>query len=340
MSPSLLHDYDALLLDLDGTVYRGGQAVPGAVPAVVAARQHDIAVRFVTNNASRSPVEVAAHLRGLGFDAGPDEVSTSAQAAAAVLAAKVEPGSRVVIVGTEALEAEVRAVELRPVRTAEGGPAAVAQGHSPDTGWRDLAEACLAIRAGALWVAANVDATLPTERGELPGNGSMVAALRAATGQQPLVAGKPELPLIEQAVRAAGASRALMVGDRLDTDVAGAVNAGLDALLVLTGVTTAAELLAAPATVRPRYVAVDLGAIVRPAEDIHVAERPGWSVRVEPGRAVLRGDGVDGSTGALGALHTLCACWWRAGGGEVEVLAEDEAARAALHELGLDTPAW
>jgi hypothetical protein len=210
------------------------------------------------------------------------------------------------------------------------------QGHSPDTGWRDLAEACLAIRAGAFWVACNTDQTLPTERGELPGNGSMVAALRAATGQQPLVAGKPERPQIEQAVRTTGASTALMVGDRLDTDIAGAVNSGLDALLVLTGVTTAAGLLSAPATARPRYVASDLGGITQPLEDIEVAERPGWAVRVEPGRLVLTSTLAGGSTDAIGALHTLCARWWRGDGGNVEVLAEDDAARLALHELGFD----
>ena len=337
MSHSLIHHYDAVLLDLDGTVYRGGQAVPGAIPAVSAARQQGIGVRFVTNNASRSPADVAAHLRGLGFDAGAKEVSTSAQAAAAVLAGKVEPSSAVMIVGTEALAAEVQAVGLRPVRTADGHAAAVVQGHSPETGWQDLAEACLAIRAGAFWVACNVDLTLPTERGELPGNGSMVAALRAATGQQPVVAGKPERPLIEQSVRATAASNALMVGDRLDTDIAGAVNAGLDALLVLTGVTTAADLLAAPAAARPRYVAAGLAGIAVPVEEVEVAQRPGWAVRVDPGRVVLRSTDAGQSTGAIGALHTLCAHWWRAGGGDdVKVLGEDDVARAALHELGLD----
>jgi glycerol 3-phosphatase-2 len=142
--------------------------------------------------------------------------------------------------------------------------------------------------------------------------------------------------LIEQAVRATAASNALVVGDRLDTDIAGAVNAGLDALLVLTGVTTAADVLAAPAAARPRYVAAGLAGMALPVEEVEVAQRPGWAVRVEPGRLVLRSTGARARSDAVGALHTLCAHWWRAGGGDdVEVRGEDDAARAALHELGL-----
>ncbi len=181
MSERLLDVYDALLLDLDGTVYRGEQAVPGAPEAVAKAREQAVAIRFVTNNASRAPQEVADHLAELGFAATLDEVSTSAQAGAAVLAERVPAGSPVVVVGSDALAEEVRLVGLRPVRTASSEVTAVVQGLSKDTGWRDLAEACLAIRAGALWVACNNDTALPTERGLLPGNGALVAALRAAT---------------------------------------------------------------------------------------------------------------------------------------------------------------
>ena len=112
------------------------------------------------------------------------------------------------VVGTESLADEIAAVGLRPVRRYDDKPDAVVQGHSPETGWADLAEAALAIRAGALWVAANVDATLPTERGLLPGNGSMVAALKAATDAEPQVAGKPSPTLMQRCVGTRRLSRA------------------------------------------------------------------------------------------------------------------------------------
>ena len=149
-------------------------------------------VLFVTNNASRGPAEVAQHLCAMGFTAKPDDIVTSAQSAARLLQEQLQPGAPVLIVGTDSLAAEVRNVGLKPVRQWSDDPVAVVQGHSPQTGWPDLAEAALAIRGGALWVAANVDRTLPSERGLLPGNGAMVAALRAATDSEPQVAGKPE----------------------------------------------------------------------------------------------------------------------------------------------------
>ncbi|QQQ74733.1 HAD-IIA family hydrolase [Saccharothrix sp. 6-C] len=259
----LLDRYDALLLDLDGTVYRGQEAVPGAVEAVAAAREHGTGIRFVTNNASRSPETVAAHLTELGFAAALDEVSTSAQAGAAMLLDLVPQGAHVLVLGTDALAEQVRLRGYRPTRTAEHAQAVV-QGLSQDLGWRELAEACVAIRqGGAHWIACNVDATLPTERGLLPGNGSLVAALRTATGVEPLVAGKPATPLLEQAAKSAGAQRPLVVGDRLDTDISGAVNAGMDSLLVLTGVSTEAEVNELPADRRPTYVAADLSVLHR-----------------------------------------------------------------------------
>jgi len=258
---TLLARYDALLLDLDGTVYRGRDAVPGAVEAVAAARAAGVGIRFVTNNASRAPQEVADHLAEIGFNAVLDEVSTSAQAGAAMVADLVPVGSAVLVLGTDALAHQIELVGLRPVRTADEDVVAVVQGLSQDLGWRELAEACVAIRAGAVWVACNVDLTLPTERGLLPGCGSLVAALRAATDREPLVAGKPATPLLEQAAKSLGAQRPLVVGDRLDTDIAGACHAGMDSLLVLTGVSTEAEALALPPELRPTHVAADLGVL-------------------------------------------------------------------------------
>lgn len=284
---SLLDDYDALLLDLDGTVYRGEEVIAGAVDAVDAAAEKQVTVRFVTNNASRGPDVVAKHLNDIGVRADPVDVSTSAQAAAAVLAGKLDPGTTVLVVGSTSLEHEIELVGLTPVREHGAEVRAVVQGLAKDTSWRDLAEACMAIRAGALWVACNVDPTLPTERGPLPGNGSFVAALRTATDSEPLVAGKPATPLMDEAIRAAGARRALAIGDRLDTDIAGAVAAGLDSLLVLTGVSTAADLLAAPPEMRPTYVAEDLSSVRGDAEDLRIDTGRNWQDAVRAALARL-----------------------------------------------------
>ncbi|MDT2007694.1 HAD-IIA family hydrolase [Rhodococcus opacus] len=275
---ALREGYDALLLDLDGTLYQGPLEIPGAREALAAGDQ---ALYYVTNNASRRPGEVAEHLTELGFAADESTVVTSSQTAARLLAENVAPGSPVLIVGTEALADEVRNVGLRPVRSFEDAPASVVQGHSPTTDWAILAEATLAIRAGAVWVAANLDSTLPTERGLVLGNGSMVAALRTATSREPLVAGKPAAPLMEDAMRRSGCVRPLVVGDRLDTDIEGADNVGLDSLLVLTGVSTAADVLRAAPAQRPTYLATELDALNRPAEESRIGEDSRWSVEFD-----------------------------------------------------------
>lgn len=265
--------YDALLLDLDGTLYRGADAVPGAAEAL---ENQPARLLYVTNNASRRPGEVAEHLRELGFPAEDEDVVTSSQAGARMLAERVEAGAEVLVVGAEALCEEVRAVGLTPVRTSGPKTKAVVQGHSPDTGWPQLAEAAFAIRDGAVWVATNADATLPLARGLAPGNGSMVAALITATDSTPEVAGKPEESLVRDSIERAGAQRPLMVGDRLDTDIAGAVKAGLDSLLVFTGVSTADDLIAADPSMRPTYLSATLEALNEPAEKSRVGEQPGW----------------------------------------------------------------
>jgi len=320
MSDRLLDAYDAVLLDLDGTVFRGTEAVPGAPETVQRIRDANKAVRFVTNNASRSPIEVADHLAELGIPVTPDEVRTSAQAAAAVLRDRLAPGTTVLVVGTEALADEVRLVGLRPTNTASPEVAAVVQGLSRDVGWRELSEAVLAVRAGALWVASNDDKTLPTERGELIGNGALVAAVAAATGARPVVAGKPNRPLMDEA--SAGATAPLVVGDRLDTDIAGAAAAELDSLLVLTGVSTPRELLESGP--RPKYLARDVTALTELAHELAVAPRPEW---------VITDGGVRWAGGGrpdpMMLLRALCAA--QIG----EPRAEDDTARAALTELGL-----
>ncbi|MBP2477434.1 HAD superfamily hydrolase (TIGR01450 family) [Crossiella equi] len=332
---TLLDAHDALLLDLDGTVYRGGTAVPGAPEAVAEALRRERAVRYVTNNASRSPAEVAQHLRDLGFPAGDEEVSTSSQAAAAVLGEKFPAGSPVLVVGAPALREEVRGVGLVPVSLAADEPVAVVQGHSPETGWERLAEACIALRGGAYWLATNIDATLPTERGLLPGNGSMVAALRHATGLVPEVAGKPERTQLVQAAASAGAETALVVGDRLDTDIQGAFAAELPALCVLTGVATPEQLLTAVPEQRCRYLSEDMSGLLLPVEQVEVAVREGWQVRVDGDVLVLAGQDTSGEP--LSALRSLCAVWWADQGGPVTVRPEGGEAEQALRKLGI---AW
>ena len=331
---SLCSRYDAVLLDLDGTVYRGGSALPGAVDAVTALRDSGITVAFMTNNASRSPDEVAEHLVDLGVHAQAQEVVTSAQAAAEVLAARLSPGDRVLVVGTEALVSEVAAAGLCPVRDAGDDPVAVVQGHSPDTGWRQLAQACMAIRAGALWVACNLDPTLPTEHGELPGNGSMVAALRAATVREPVVAGKPGRPFVDTSIARVAARHPLIVGDRLDTDIEAAAAAGMDSLLVLSGVTDPAALLAAPPGQRPTYLAAGLESLAEDSESVRIGDRPAWTCEVVDGELVLHGDGS--GAGPLDALRVLCAQWWRGGDGPARVIGADAPAEEAVRALGLD----
>lgn len=321
--------YDVLLLDLDGTVYQGPDVIPGAREALDAGGERQL---YVTNNASRSPADVAAHLRDLGFQAADSDVVTSSQAAARLLSERLAPGSPVLVVGTEALAAEVENVGLRAVRRFQDNPVAVVQGHSPATDWAILAEATLAIRAGASWIAANVDTTLPTERGLVLGNGSMVAAVRTATGREPIVAGKPASPLMEDALRRAGTGRPLVVGDRLDTDIAGANAVGVESLLVLTGVSTTADLLRADELHRPTYVAESLDALNRPAADSAVTAQPGWSVEFSGGDLVIRADSAAAEGSRASAFLSVLAAAWRHPE-FVRVRAGDDAAHAAVSHL-------
>lgn len=332
-----LHGYDAALLDLDGTVVLGATAVPEAPDVVNELRLAGRAVLFITNNASRAAGDVAEHLTGLGLRTAAEDVVTSGQAAVAMLAAQLPAGAAVLVVGSEALVAALEVVGLRPVTSAAEQPAAVIQGHSPLTGWAQLAEACLAIRRGAMWVASNVDRTLPTERGLLPGNGAMVAALQAATDRAPVVAGKPARPLLDTAMDRTGAQRPLVVGDRLDTDIAGARAAGLDSLLVLSGVADAVALLAASPEQRPVYVGVDLRVLRGSLEKSRIQPRPGWRVESADGGLLLHRDGTvsEGLGDPLDAVRTLCAVWWAEHAGPVSVRACDKAAAAAMVAVGM-----
>ena len=332
---TLAQDHDCLLLDLDGTVFRGHEPTDGAVDTLAAVRSRKL---FVTNNASRGPAEVAQHLCAMGFTAEPDDIVTSAQSAARLLQEQLQPGAAVLIVGTDSLAAEVRKVGLKPVRQWSDGPVAVVQGHSPQTGWPDLAEAALAIRGGALWIAANIDKTLPSERGLLPGNGAMVAALRAATDSKPQVAGKPEPTLLTDAL-ARGKFRApLVVGDRLDTDIAGANAAGLPSLLVLCGVSTAAETVRAEVGQRPNYVAEDLRSLYARADSLRIGPHPAWYVDVGPTAVTVQSTGRD-SGDSLSVVRATASAVWNAqlDGRRIVLMAGDDTARQAMDRWSMLT---
>jgi HAD superfamily hydrolase (TIGR01450 family) len=272
------------MLDLDGVVYIGSDAVPGAPQHVAAARAAGMRVAFITNNASRPPGAVAEHLRALGVEAVAEDVVTSAQAAARVLVERLGAGARVVVLGGRGLADAVAEAGLVLVGVEEDA-AAVVTGFGPEVRWGQIMRAAVRIKDGLWWVASNTDLTFPTTFGVAPGHGVLVETLRRFTGVEPVVAGKPARPLLAETVRRCGGERPLMVGDRLDTDIEGAHAAGVDSLLVMTGVTGLAELVAAVPELRPTYIAADLGGLStsHPAVDVvdDAASVGGWTASTD-----------------------------------------------------------
>lgn len=299
----LSEGYDLAMLDLDGVVYIGGDAVPGAAAELSRAREAGMRLAFITNNASRTPDQVAGHLRDLGVAAEASDVVTSAQAAARLLADRFGPGARVVCLGAVGLEQALRVAGLAPVGVTDEA-VAIATGYGPDVPWAAIMRAAVRIRDGLPWVASNTDRTFPAAFGVAPGHGVQVAMLRDFTGVEPVVAGKPARPLLDETIRRVGGTRPLMVGDRLDTDIEGANAAGLDSLLVLTGVTGLAELAGARRELRPTYVAPDLGGLLErqpapePGPDPGEQRLGGWSAVGDHGRLRVTGSGSPGD-------------WWR-----------------------------
>lgn len=335
-SAPLTELYDVALLDLDGVVYVGPDAVPGVPDALTAARAAGLRLGFVTNNASRTPRDVAHHLLELGVPAEPGDVITSAQAAATVVAGRWGAGARVLPVGGPGVAAALTAAGLTVVQGAADGPHAVVQGYGPEVGWAQLAEAVVAIRAGARHVATNTDATIPSPRGRLPGNGALVGVVTGVTEQAPLVTGKPDPAMHAECVRRTGAQRPLVVGDRLDTDIEGAHRAGAPSLLVLSGVTDPATLLAAAPEHRPDLLAADAGGLLAVHPPVHRSEGTwrcgGWSVHAEGDALRLSGAGAADDDG-LDGLRALCVAHWAgpsAGGRVPAVAAAGDGARAAL----------
>ncbi|MET7938199.1 HAD hydrolase-like protein [Streptomyces sp. NPDC005322] len=331
---SLNEAYDTALLDLDGVVYAGGEAIEHAVESLITARDGGMRLAYVTNNALRTPQAVAEHLTRLGVPAEPDDVITSAQAVARMISEQLPTGARVLVVGGEGLRVALRERGLTPVESADDDPAAVAQGYGgPDMPWARLMEAGYAVVRGVPWFASNTDMTIPSGRGIAPGNGAAVEVVRIVTGKSPQVAGKPLPPMHRETILRTGAQRPLVVGDRLDTDIEGANAGEVDSLLVLTGVTDAPHLLAAEPIHRPVYVDRDLRGLLAPQPEVHEEKAfggfrcGGWLARVEGGALVLEGEGDEPMDG----LRALCAAAWSAAGDGVS----GADAGKALARLGL-----
>lgn len=287
--------YDLAALDLDGVVYVGDHAVPGAVAGLEVARHHGLHLAFITNNASRPPAAVAARLRELGIHADAHDVVTSAQAAARLLAGQVPTGSRVFVIGGPGLHEALVERDLVPVTRIDDDPVAVVQGYGPDMPWRQVIDGAILVGEGLPWVVSNLDMTVPTSRGPGPGNGALVDLVARHAGREPQVAGKPARALFDETLARVGGQRPLMVGDRLDTDIDGAHAAGWDSLLVMTGVTTLRELAALGAPARPTYLGADLECLAlpvpAPVQDGPVISVGGWSARVADGRLSVSGEG-------------------------------------------------
>jgi len=352
--------YDVALLDLDGVIYIGEQPVAQAPAALATARRDGMRLAFVTNNASRTPDQVARLLSRMGVAAAPEEVVTSSHAAAHYLADRLPAGGAVLVLGTDGLVQALKERGLTPVFSADDEPLAVAQGYSPELNWHALAEGAVAIRRGAMYVATNLDSTVPSARGPLPGNGALVAALVHATGVRPTATGKPDPTMHAESVQRSKAQRPLVVGDRLDTDIEGARRVGCPSLLVLTGVTDARQVLAAGELHRPDYLGHDLSALLTSHPDVSV---DAGVVRCGRARVEYDADGLslrlrdtgDGGTAdhadgdGLDPLRALAVAAWRradeksgtAGSiageepAEVTISAGDDAAKTFLSEHAL-----
>lgn len=319
----LIEAHDALLLDLDGVVYLGPNAIPHAVETITSVQGSGVSVAYVTNNSSRSPQTVAEHLQGYGLDVDPNHVATSAQAAVAIMAQELDVGSRVLVVGGPGLRAEVTGIGMQIVDSKDDNPHAVVQGFSPQVTWTELAEAAYAVNEGARFYATNTDLSIPTERGRAPGNGSLVAGITNATGVVPTSAGKPKPELFWHAAGLFDAKAPLMVGDRLDTDLAGAVAADMPGLLVFTGVSDARAVIACTPEERPTYLADDMRGLLTEHPE-PTLQQGAWvcgESRVRINNSVIeleQGESTDDAD-RLDAIRALCAAVWHAIDNEVKV---------------------
>lgn len=307
--------YDVTLLDLDGVIYLLEEAIAGAEEAVQSLRRQGNQPVFVTNNASRLAGEVAQLLTDVGVKASAVEVQTSAQTAVELIADRLRDHSprRVLVTGSAALAEEVVEAGLSPTQDPlQAG--AVVQGYAPSLGWSDLADAAIAIRQGALWVATNTDATLPSPHGPLPGNGSLVNAVAMAVERRPdIIAGKPEPVIYQQVMDRFPGEKHIAVGDRWDTDIAGANAAGIDSMLVFTGVTSPKSALTIPAAGRPSFLGRSVADILRGQPEVRWDAE--WTVCCEDWTASLNESQnimLSGSGEPLDAWRALCELSWTA----------------------------
>ncbi|MBN1976517.1 MAG: HAD-IIA family hydrolase [Anaerolineae bacterium] len=249
-----------LIVDMDGVLWRGDQPMPDLEAFFAFLRRRGVGFVLATNNSSRTPEQYVEKLARFGAEVPVGAILTSAQVAAAYLADQAPPGTRVYAVGREGVR---RALEERGFVLAEHEADVVVVGWDTDLVWDDLATAALLIHKGARFIGTNPDANYPTERGPVPGNGAQLAALEVTTGVAPVVTGKPEPQMYEQAMRRMGArpESTAVIGDRLDTDLAGGVRLGLTTVLVLSGIATEADVAAA--STRPDVVCADIGELVR-----------------------------------------------------------------------------
>lgn len=253
----IVDHYDAFLLDLDGVVFKGDEPVTAAAASLERLRAEGKRLVFVTNNSSRTPDQVVEHLAGVGIAAVPEEVESSALVTASVLAARGT--SRVYVVGERGLRDAIADRGIQVV-TDEAPVDAVAVGWDRTLSYETLRIAVTLVQDGATLIASNADPNYPAPDGHRwPGAGAILAAIEAAVPTRAEVIGKPNAPLLQAALARAGGGRPLMVGDRLDTDILGAVRLGWDSLLVLTGISSRADL--SIVDYAPTYVAEDLSGL-------------------------------------------------------------------------------
>lgn len=329
MADRIIDAHDVAFFDLDGVIYLGPIAVPGAVDGIKAVRATGARVMYVTNNAARSAQTVAEHLDELGFAVGADDLITSAQVAVEVLSGELAPGSTLLVAGTPNLVDLVRDAGFQTTQSADDRPDAVLQGYDPQMTWPRLDEAAIAVQRGAVWYATNDDATRPTDRGMVPGLGAALAVVGMTVRQRPVVFGKPHAPMLDFAIQHTGAKRPIFVGDRIDTDIVGANRAGMPSLLVFTGAHGKRELLEAGPGERPSFLGADLRALL---EEPRTAAQRGdvWqcgaaTAQLQNGVVALAGD-LDSESGQLDALWALANLVWASG-------AEADHALAQLDQL-------
>ncbi len=362
MSPILAERYDAVLVDLDGVMYRGDEPVAGSGAVIDKVRALGTPVLFLTNNSSQTPEAVTAKLDRMGVSAFPAEILTSAVATAVMLEREGSSGQEAFVVGEEGIKTALRSAG---VSVAEGEPESVdlvVVGIDRSADYAKLRTASLLIERGARLIATNSDGSYPAPDGLWPGAGALLAAVVTTTGASPVVVGKPSRPLFEAAQQLTGAAAPLVVGDRLDTDVAGAAGMGWDSLLVWTGAARPNELIGASQL--PTFVGSDLSALLQDlpparilpanADDVQAIEELISTSGLNAGgteqrlpTTIVCGDGFGlsatacvegfGTTGLLRSVAVRSELRGRGLGLLVVAAALDDARRKGFHDVALFT---